>query len=81
MQFLVIWFSILTSLHVSGLKARFLTKNQHTQREKVLENPLMNYGLSKSAKIVLSKSIFNFKNQLNFLKRNLGLGQIYWPKD
>ena len=41
----------------------------------------MNDGLSKSAKIVLSKSIFNVKNQMNFLKRNLGLGQIYWPKD
>ena len=44
-------------------------------------NPSMNSGSSKSAKIVLSKSIFNVKNQLNFLKRNLGLGQIYWPKD
>ena len=44
----------------------------------------MNYGSSKSAKIVLSKSIFNVKNQLKF--RNLGLGQMYigqkirWPK-
>ena len=25
--------------------------------------------------------IFNIKNQLIFFKRNLGLGQIYWPKD
>ena len=44
-------------------------------------NPLMNYGSSKSAKIVLSKSIFDVKNQLNFFKKNLGLGQIFCPKD
>ena len=44
-------------------------------------NPLMNYGSSKSAKIVLSKSIFEVKNQLNLLKKNLGLGQIFCPKD
>ena len=44
-------------------------------------NLSMNYGSSKSAKIILSKSIFNVKNQLNFFKRNLGLGQIYWQKD
>ena len=30
------------------------------------KNPSMNYGSSKSAKIVLSKSIFDVKNQLNF---------------
>ena len=36
-----------------------------------------NYGSLKSAKIVLSKSIFNVKIQLIFLKINLGLGQIY----
>ena len=41
----------------------------------------MNYdGSTKSAKIVLSKSIFNVKNQLNLFKRNFGLGQIYRPK-
>ena len=45
------------------------------------ENPLMNYGSSKSAKIVFSKSIFDVKNQLNFFKKNLGLGQIFSPKD
>ena len=33
-------------------------------------NPLMNYGSSKSAKIILSKSIFNVKNQPNFFKKN-----------
>ena len=45
------------------------------------ENPSMNYGSSKSAKIVFSKSIFDVKNQLNFFKKNLGLGQIFCPKD
>ena len=45
------------------------------------KNQSMNYGSSKSAKMVPSKSIFNDINQLNLLKRNLGLGQIYWPKD
>ena len=34
----------------------------------------MNYGSSKSAKIVLSKSIFDVKNQLNFFQK------IRWPK-
>ena len=61
-------------------KARILAKNQHTQRIFFL-NPLMNYGSSKSAKIVLSKSIFDVKNQLNFFKKNLGLGQIFCSKD
>jgi hypothetical protein len=45
------------------------------------QNPSMNYGSSKSTKIVLSKSIFNVKNQLNFIKKNLGLGKIFCPKD
>ena len=49
-------------------------------RENFFKQSVMNYGSSKSAKIVLSKSIFNVKNQLNFLRRNLGLGQIYWSK-
>ena len=46
-------------------------------------NPSMNYGSSKSAKIeiALSKSIFDVKNQLNSFKKNLGLGQIFCPKD
>ena len=38
------------------------------------QNPSMNYGSSKSAKIVLSKSIFDVKNQLNLKKNPLGLG-------
>ena len=50
-------------------KARFLSKNQHTQKEKKIKNPLMNYGSSKSAKIVLSKSILDVKNQKNLKKK------------
>jgi hypothetical protein len=44
-------------------------------------NLSMNYGSSKSAKIVLSKLIFDVKNKLKFFKKNLGLGQIFCPKD
>ena len=44
-------------------------------------NLSMNYGSSKSAKIALSKSIFNVKNQLIFFQKNLGIGQIFCPKD
>ena len=33
-------------------------------------NPAMNYGSSKSAKIVLSKSIFYVKNRQNFFQKN-----------
>ena len=34
----------------------------------LLKNPWMNYNLSKSANIILSKSIFDVKNKLNFKK-------------
>jgi hypothetical protein len=34
-------------------------------------NLSMNYGSLKSAKIVLSKSIFNDKNQPNFFKKKI----------
>ena len=64
-----------------GYKNRKVHKNQHTQRKFFSKNPSMNYGSSKSAKIVLSKSIFEVKNQLNLKKKNLGLGQIFCPKD
>ena len=41
------------------------------------KNQLMNYGSSKKPILyILSKSIFNVKNQLNFLNRNLGLVKI-----
>ena len=33
------------------------------------KNPSMNYGSSKSAKIVLSNSIFNVKNKLIFFQK------------
>ena len=40
-------------------------------------NLLMNYSLSKRAKIVLSESIFNVKNQPNFFSSDKKCGQ--WP--
>ena len=52
---------------VGPKKQVFLAKNQHTQRKENLKIPLLNDGSSKSAKIVLSKSIFDVKNQWNFL--------------
>ena len=57
---------------VGPKKARFLAKNQPTQRIFFL-NPSMNYGSSKSAKIVLSKSIFDVKNQLIFFQKKIRL--------
>ena len=48
---------------------RFLDKNQHTQRI-FFKNRSMNYGSSKSAKIVLTMSIFYVKNQSIFFKKN-----------
>ena len=45
-------------------------------------NPTMNYSLSKSAKIALSKSILYVKNQSNFFKKyklsmNINLGDFF----
>ena len=54
-----------------SLNTRFLPKNQHAQRISFLNNPMMNDGLSKSAKIVLPKSIFHVKNQQNFFKETI----------
>ena len=56
-----------------SLNAKFLAKNQHTQRNLFKKNPLMNYDSSKSAKIVLSNSIFYVKNQPNFFKKKFHL--------
>ena len=42
-------------------------------------NLLINYGCIKKCQNCTFK--VNVKNQLNFLKRTLGLGQIYWTKD
>ena len=57
----------------------------HDSYTDLKKNPLMNYGSSKSAKIVLSKSIFDVKNQLIFFKKNLGFSKYFvqkirWPK-
>jgi len=39
----------------------------------LFKNPSMTYGSSKSAKIVLSKSIFDVNNQSNFFKKNVNI--------
>ena len=43
-------------------KARFLAKNQHTQRKSLYFVIMGSTSLSKSAKIILSKSILDVKN-------------------
>ena len=40
-----------------------MPKNLHAHRKLFKNNPVMNYGLSKNAEIVLSKSIFHVKNR------------------
>ena len=51
-----------------SLKARSLAKNQHTQRIFFFNNWSMNYGLSKSAKIIVSKSILGCQKLINFFQ-------------
>ena len=69
LYFISVW---LWSLKDGGsLKASVLAKNQHTWRNFSLKNPLMNYSLSKNAKIVLSKPIFYVKNQSTFFNKKL----------
>ena len=51
------------------LKSKIFGQESTYSKEFFWKNPLMNYGSSKSAKIVLSKSIFNVKNQPNFFKK------------
>ena len=68
-------------LKIVGPKKQDFWPRINILKDFFFQNPLMNYGSSKSAKIVLSKSIFEVKNQLNLLKKNLGLGQIFCPKD
>ena len=53
---------------VGPKKARFLAKNQHTQIIFFLS--INELKFVKKCKIVLSKSIFNVKNQPIFSKRN-----------
>ena len=54
--------------------ARFLPKNQHAQKKMFKNNPAMNYGLSKTAEIVLSKSKIDgtFSKKKSFKNINLG---------
>ena len=52
--------------------ARFLPKNQHAKRIFFKKkHPTMNYGLSKSAEIVLSKSILHVKNRQKIFKKKI----------
>ena len=43
-------------------------------------NPSMNYGSSKTTKIVLSKSIFYVKNRPILFKKNINLGDHFLVK-
>ena len=45
-----------------------------------LKNLSINYGSSKSDKIVFSKSIFDVKNQLNFFKKNQAQAKYFVQK-
>ena len=64
-----------------SLNASFLPKNQHAQRKPLYFENTGSTSLSKSAKIVLSKSIFYVKNQRNFFKKksfkNINLGDHF----
>ena len=67
------------------LKGKIDYCQDSTYSEDFFLNSLMIYDSSKSAKIVLSKSIFNVKNQLNFFKKkfsfkNINLGDQFWVK-
>ena len=66
---------------VDPKKQDFWPRINILKRKLFSKNPSMNCGSSKSAKIAFSKSIFDVKNQLNFFKKNLGLGQKFFPKD
>ena len=61
-----------------------MPKKPHAQRKLFWNNPEMDYGSSKSAKIILSKSIFYFKNQRNFFIKksfkNINLGDHFLEK-
>ena len=48
------------------LKSKIFGQESTYSKEIFFNNPLMNYSLSKSANIILSKSIFNVKNQVIF---------------
>ena len=64
---------------VGPKKQDYLSKNQYTQRKQLRKIPSMNDGSSKSAKIVLTKSIFDVKNQQNFFILRLSIYEtIFW---
>ena len=61
-----VWQYRLWSCQAGGTKLEiFLPKNQHTQRKLLNFENWVNGEVSKSAKIGLSKSIFNVKNYLS----------------
>ena len=49
------------------LKSKIFGQESTYSKEFFLKNPLMNYGSSRSAKIVFLKSIFDVKKSTNFL--------------
>ena len=59
-----------------------MAKNQHA-RKNLWKNPTSNDSLSKSAKIILSKSLLEVKKESNFFKKkskNINLGDHYLSK-
>ena len=64
-----------------GPKMQDFAQESTCSKEIFLNNPTMNYGSSKSAEIVLSKSIFYVKNRQNFFKKksfkNINLGDHF----
>ena len=60
--------------------ASFFPKNEHAYKNFFYNNPAMNYGSSKSAETVLSKSIFYVKNGIFSKKKsfkNINLGDHF----
>ena len=63
----------LWNLKIVGRKKQILAKNQHTQGNFFLNIRQLIMVHQKVLKIVLSKSIFNVKNQLIFFQKKLRL--------
>ena len=51
------------------LKSKVFGQESAYSKDFFSKNPSMNYGLSKSAKILLSESIFDVKSKSNFFKK------------
>ena len=69
----------LWNFNMVGPKIQDFCPRINIPKEFFLNNPVMNYGSSEIAKIVLSKSIFYVKNQRHFFKKkkeikNINLG-------